>query len=223
MSAIKKAILNFFEEVSEAFNLKKNAIERVIEENRDYLDALSKLAMESEEGIKALKEYAETETPSLKEAVNSLAKTYEIMEQGRRNRVQELKNKFIIPMKELLTGFEEREKELEESTKAEKKMNKLKNKLEKAKSKPEEKKKPEKIESLEKEFKEAKEKYDKEKEEAQIAIKTFDKEKIETIQSIIKTITDVETTYHKNVLNSIDSVKEKAEAIDVKEATTPKT
>ncbi|TXT60732.1 MAG: BAR domain protein [Promethearchaeota archaeon] len=222
MSSIKKAIMNFFEDISNAFSLRKNAIEKVIDENRDYLDALLKVSEESEEGINALKEYAETETPSLKDAVHSLARTYEIMEQGRRDRVKKLKNKFIIPMEELLTGLEQREKELKESTKAEKKMNKLKEKLEKQKGKPEEKKNPEKIEKLEQEVKEAEQNYEKEKKEAKIANETFNTEKLETIQSIIRTISEVESEYHQAVLNSLDKVKQKAEAIDTKEGTSQK-
>lgn len=217
MSSIKKALANFFETVAEGLNIKKTGIERIIDENEDYLEELEKTTVESREGIKALKEYAKSETPSLQDAINSLADTYETMEDKRLERVKRLKNEFIVPLKELLTGLEAREKEMKEAQKAEKNMNKLADKVKKQKSKPPEKQKPDKIADLELEFDEAKAIYEKEREEAEIAIESFNEEKINTMKSIINSITDVEKDYHSSVLSTIDMTKAKAKAINVQE------
>ena len=165
----------------------------------------------------ALKGYAETETPSLEKAVNSLASTFEIIEKESTEKVKKLREEYIAPLKELLIGLQKLQTEQDEAQKATKEVEKAEKRLSKVQSKPTEKLKPNEMETAEAELKTAKEKATKEESDVKIATEKFNKNKLETMQTIIKNIVNIETVFHKKILDSVATVKIEAEAIKVDE------
>ena len=67
------------------------------------------------------------------------------------------------------------------------------------------------------ELKTAKEKAAKEEDDAKVAAEAFNKEKLETMQKVIKNMVDIETVFHKKILDSVATVGAKADAIKVEE------
>ena len=63
----------------------------------------------------------------------------------------------------------------------------------------------------------AKEKAAKEENDAKVAAEAFNKEKLETMQKVIKNMVDIETVFHKKILDSVATVGAKADAIKVEE------
>ncbi|MGV9172046.1 MAG: hypothetical protein ACOC35_05720 [Promethearchaeia archaeon] len=112
---MSKFLNNIVDTISSAMGIATNKIEEIIDENKDYLEVEKNLAKEHKEGIEALKKYANVETPSLKEAMSSLAGMYENVAQARKEKVEELQKRFITPMNELLEKFKTKKKELEEA------------------------------------------------------------------------------------------------------------
>lgn len=212
---MSKYLKSLVDTISSAIGIATNKIEEVISENKDYLDVEQKLAKEHKEGIEALKEYGNVETPSLKDAMNSLAGMYETVAQAREEKVEELQQNFISPMNELLEKFKTKKKELEEAEDAKKDYEKAQKKLDKLESKPEEKQKPEKISAAKVALEEAKKKYEKEEAEAKKATEKFNKEKLETMKSVLSDLTEAEKKFHQKALGLLETVRKKAEAIDV--------
>jgi len=73
------------------------------------------------------------------------------------------------------------------------------------------------MQTAETELKTAKENATKEESDVKVATEKFNKEKLETMQTIIKNMVDIETIFHKKILDSVATVKVKAEAIKVDE------
>ena len=57
----------------------------------------------------------------------------------------------------------------------------------------------------------------KEENDVKVATEKFNKEKLETMQTLLKNMVDIETVFHKKILDSVATVKVKAEAIKVVE------
>jgi hypothetical protein len=113
-------------------------------------------------------------------------------------------------LKKLQTEQSEAEKAAKELEKAEKSLNKTK-------SKPKEKLKPNEVELAESKLKAAKEKAMKEEKDVKLATEEFNKNKLETMQNVLKKIVDIEKSYHEKILLSIEKLKEKAEIIKIEE------
>jgi len=193
-----------------------NSIKRIIKENNQYLSAELEVVKESKEGIAALKEYAEKETPSLEDAIFTLANTFENIENCRQDKVTHLKEKFIAPLEELLDGFIAREQEIKEAEDAQKNIEKAKKTLEKEKLKHS-KGKLDKTTQAKANLNAAVERSRKEQEDVKDATEAFNKKKLETMQSILTNLVSVEQEYHEKILGLIGTVKEKAEAIKIEE------
>lgn len=215
MSGIKEKLASFVDTVADKLNITSNAIEDLIKENKQYIKAEKELSDEAEEGIQALKQYAMSESPSLKTAVTALADAYENMERSRMEKTEKLELQFIKPLEELLIGFEKRKEELKEAKKARKDFDKVKKKLEKEKSKPGEKQKPEKIKDLEVEYEEKERVCNKEDSEAKLATEEFNKKKLQTLKDIINSIVLIQEDFHEAAVDDFREVKTKADQIDV--------
>ena len=63
----------------------------------------------------------------------------------------------------------------------------------------------------------AKEKADKEEGDVKVATEEFNKLKLETMQKVLKNMVDIESVFHKKILDSMATVKVKAEAIKIEE------
>ncbi|MHA1242334.1 MAG: hypothetical protein ACTSQU_16360 [Promethearchaeota archaeon] len=192
-------------------------ISELIKESNQYINAEEKIAREIKRTVAALKDYAETETPSLGQAVESLASTFEIIEKEGTEKVKRLREEYIAPLNDLLIGLQKLQTEQNEAQKAKKEEEKAEKHLNKVKGKPTEKLKPNEMQTAETGLKSATEKADKEENDVKVATVEFNKVKLETMQKILKNIVDIETVFHKKILDSVATVKVKADAIKVVE------
>ncbi len=207
----------FLDNVSNTLGITNNRISELIKESNRYINAEEKVSKEIKQTVTALKSYAESETPSLGQAIGSLANTFEIIESERLDKVKKLRDEFIAPLNELLINLQKLQTEQGEAEKAAKVQEKVEKQLSKVKNKPKEKLKPNELENAESKLKAALEKSDKEKNDVKVATEEFNKAKLETMQKILKTMIDVESTYHQKILESISKLKEKTEAINIEE------
>ena len=72
-----------FKKFLDGLGIANNKINEIIKETNRYINAEENVSKETKDAVAALKSYAETETPSLKQAINSLANTFEIIETER--------------------------------------------------------------------------------------------------------------------------------------------
>jgi chromosome segregation ATPase len=206
-----------FKKLTDVLGITSNKISELIKESKQYIDAIENVTKEIKKTIAALKSYAETETPSLGQAVASLASTFEIIDKESTEKVKRLQEEYIAPLNELLTSLEKLQTEQKESQKAMKDLEKAEKHLSKVQSKPKEKLKPNEIQTAETELKAAKEKLAKEEADVKVAAEDFNKMKLETMQKILKNMVDIEDIFHKKILDSIATLGAKADAIKVEE------
>ena len=192
-------------------------ISELIKGSNQYLNAEEKVSSEIKKTVAALKSYAETETPSLGQAVESLATTFEIIEKEGTEKVKRLREEYIAPLNDLLIGLQKLQTEQNEAQKATKEVEKAEKHLSKVQNKSTEKLKPNEMQTAETGLKSAKEKADKEENDVKVATEEFNKVKLETMQAILKNIVDIETIFHKKILDSVATIKVKAEAIKIDE------
>ena len=207
----------FMDNLSNALGITSNKISELIKGSNQYINAEENITKEITKTVAALKSYAETETPSLGQAISSLASTFEIIEKENTEKVKRLREEYIAPLNALVISLQKLQTEQNEARKATKELEKAEKHLSKAQSKPKEKLKPNEIQTAETELKSAKEKSAKEESDVRVATEEFNKAKLETMQTILKKMVDIETVFHKKILDSVATVKVKAEAIKVDE------
>ncbi len=203
--------------LSDALGMTSNKISELIKGSNQYINAEEKVTKEIKKTVDALKGYAETETPSLGQAIGALASTFEIIEKESTEKVKRLREEYIAPLNDLLVGLKKLQTEQDEAQKATRVLQKAEKQLSKVQSKPKEKLKPNEIQNAETELSSAKDKAAKEENDVKVATEEFNKTKLETIQTILKNMVDIETVYKKKILDSVATVKVKAEAIKVDE------
>jgi len=206
-----------FKKFLDSLGIANNKISEIIKETNRYINAEENVSKETKDAVAALKSYAETETPSLGQAINSLANTFEIIEKERLDKVTKLRDEYIAPLNELVINLKKLQTEQSEAEKAGKELEKAEKSLNKARSKPKEKLKPNEVELAESKLNAAKEKVAKEESDVKLATEEFNKVKLETMQNVLKKIVDIEKIYHEKILQSIESLKEKAEVINIEE------
>ena len=153
-----------FKKFLDGLGIANNKINEIIKETNRYINAEENVSKETKDAVAALKSYAETETPSLGQAINSLANTFEIIEKERLDKVTKLRDEYIAPLNELVINLKKLQTEQSEAEKATKELEKAEKSLNKARSKPKEKLKPNEIELAESKLNAAKEKVAKEAE-----------------------------------------------------------
>ena len=203
--------------LTNVLGMTSNKISELIKGSNQYINGVENVTREIKKTVTALKDYAETETPSLGQAVNSLASTFEIIEKESTEKVKRLREEYITPLNDLLIGLKKLQTEQDEAQKATKEVEKAEKQLSKVQSKPKEKLKPNEIQTAETELKTAKTNATKEENDVKVATEKFNKEKLETMQTLLKNMVDIETVFHKKILDSVATVKVKAEAIKVVE------
>lgn len=218
MSKLREKLKSVVDTISDAVSSSSNAIADIIKENKQYLDSFSRVAKESLEGINALKTYAELETPALKTVVSTLARTYESLEEARKEKIEKLQANFIIPLEELLVAFKKRQEEIKNVEKTKKELDRAEKKYEKEKSKPEEKKDAVKLEAAKELYEETKLDFEREDKDSEIANNKFETEKSETFKKILKNIVNIEKDFHNKMLQKIKTLEEKTSTTNVKKA-----
>ena len=207
----------FVDNLTNAMGITSNKISEIIKESNQYINALENVAKEVKKTVAVLESYAETETPSLGQAISSLASTFDIIEKENGEKVKRLREEYIAPLNDLVISLQKLQTEQSEAQKAAKEVEKAEKSLTKVQNKPKEKLKPNELQTAEMELKTAKEKAAKEEDDAKVAAEAFNKEKLETMQKVIKNMVDIETVFHKKILDSVATVGAKADAIKVEE------
>jgi ABC-type transporter Mla subunit MlaD len=207
----------FMDNLTNALGITSNKISELIKGSNQYINAVENVTKEIKKTVATLKSYAETETPSLGQAVGSLASTFEIIENESTEKVKRLREEYIAPLNNLLISLQKLQTEQNEAQKAAKGLEKAEKHLSKVKSKPKEKLKPNEIQIAETELTTAKEKAIKEENDVKVTTEEFNKVKLETMQKVLKNMVDIETIFHKKILDSVATVKVKAEAIKIDE------
>ncbi len=207
----------FMDNLTNALGITSNKISELIKGSNQYINSVENVTKEIKKTVAALKGYAETETPSLGKAVGSLASTFEIIEKENTEKVKRLREEYIAPLNDLLIGLQKLQTEQDEAQKATRELEKAEKHLSKIQSKPKEKLKPNEIQTAETELKAAKNKAAKEEGDVKVATEDFNKVKLEGMQTILKNMVDIETVFHKKILDSVATVKVKADAINVEE------
>ena len=206
-----------FKKLTDALGITSNKISELIKESNQYINAVENVTKEIKNTVTALKSYAETETPSLGQAIGSLASTFEIIDKESTEKVKKLQEEYIAPLNELLISLEKLQTEQKEAEKATKELEKAEKRLNKAKSKPKEKLKPNELQTAETELTAAKDKAAKEESDVKAATEDFNRVKLETMQKILRNMVEIETIFHQKILDSVATVKAKAEAIKIEE------
>ena len=129
----------FLDNVSDAMGITDNKIKDIIKESNQYIKGEEAISKEIKNTVTALKSYAEVETPSLGQAISSLANTFEIIEAERSEKVNKLREEYIAPLNDLLINLEKLKTEQGEAEKAVKELEKAEKQLTKTKSKAKEK------------------------------------------------------------------------------------
>ncbi|MFX0012688.1 MAG: hypothetical protein ACFE9R_20425, partial [Candidatus Hermodarchaeota archaeon] len=78
----------FVDNLTNALGITSNKISEIIKESNQYINALENVAKEVKKTVAVLESYAETETPSLGQAIGSLASTFDIIEKERQRQLQ---------------------------------------------------------------------------------------------------------------------------------------
>ena len=212
-----KMFKKFMDNLTNALGITSNKISELIKGSNQYINAVENVTKEIKKTVAALKGYAETETPSLGQAVGSLASTFEIIEKESTEKVKRLREEYIAPLNDLLIGLQKLQTEQDEAQKATRELEKAEKHLSKVQSKPKEKLKPNEIQTAEAELKAAKDKNAKEENDVKVATEEFNKTKLADMQAILKNMVDIETVFHKKILDSVATVKVKADAIKIEE------
>lgn len=206
--------------IGEKFKLTNAALAGVIKENSEMLLANEKLSKESKEGIASLKNYANTETPAVKEAFNNISQALEQIEGNREKMVAQLRKDYIAPLNKLIEGWKTLQTEIKEADDAAKKLEGAKKDLEKVKAKPAEKKKPNEEEQAAAKLTAAQEKATKEGDDVAKATAKFNEEKIKALKDALNVLADSQKDFYAKAVQLLDGSKTKIAAIDVqKEAT----
>ncbi|MFX1237091.1 MAG: hypothetical protein ACFFAS_16005 [Promethearchaeota archaeon] len=194
-----------------------NEIQEIIKDFNDIIKIETNLVKASKARIASLQDYSKVETPTLREAIESLGETFENIDNAREEKIDQMHEKFLKPLNILLEEFKTLSTELKESEKAKKDLEKAKSKLSKLKGKPKEKLKPGQIESAETAVKDGEKRVEKEEAEAKAASQKFNQKKIETMKSVLEDIITTEKRFHEKVIGLINPAQEKAKAIDLDE------
>ena len=203
--------------LTNALGITSNKISELIKGSNQYINAEEKVTSEIKKTVVALKGYAETETPSLMQAINSLASTFEIVEKESTEKIKRLREEYIAPLNDLLIGLQKLQTEQNEAEKATRELEKAEKHLSKTQSKPKEKLKPNEMQTAEMGLKTAKDNATKEQNDVKVATEEFNKAKLEKMQILLKNMVDIQTVCHKKILDSVATVKVKADAIKIVE------
>ena len=203
--------------LTNALGITSNKISELIKGSNQYINAVENVTKEVKQTVSTLKSYAETETPSLGQAIQSLASIFEIIDKESMEKVNRLREEYIAPLNDLLINLQKLQTEQNEAQKATKGLEKAEKRLSKVKSKPKEKLKPNELQTAEAELESAKEKATKEENDVKLATEEFNKLKLETMQKVLNTMVEIESNFHKKILDSVATVKEKADAIKIEE------
>ena len=211
--SFKNKVKGFIDNISSKLRTKTTAIEHVIKVNNQYIDTELKLINDSQEGITALKNYADTESIELENIISSLKLTFKGIETLKKEKIEQLRKKFIIPLQEILDDYNAFTVKLNEADKAEKAAERLRVKFDRKKTK----KSHEDLEEAEFLLREAQDKYEKLSTEVEDMTESLSKEKIGKLLTILRGRIDIEKFFSEKSLELIKSILERYKALENEE------
>ncbi len=211
--SFKNKVKGFIDNISSKLRTKTTAIEHVIKVNNQYIDTELKLINDSQEGITALKNYADTESIELENIISSLKLTFKGIETLKKEKIEQLRKKFIIPLQEILDGYNALTVKLNEADKAEKAAERLRTKFDRKKTK----KSHEDLEETEFLLREAQDKYETLSSEVEEMSGSLSKEKIDKLLTILRGRIDIEKSFSEKSLELIKSILDRYKALENEE------
>ncbi len=211
--SFKNKVKGFIDNISSKLRSRTTAIEHVIKVNNQYIDTELKLIDDSQEGITALKNYADTESIELENIISSLKLTFKGIETLKKEKIEQLRKKFIIPLQEILDDYNAFTVKLNEVDKAEKAAERLRTKFDRKKTK----KSHEDLEETEFLLREAQDKYEKLSTEVEDMTGSISKEKIDKLLTILRGRIDIEKSFSEKSLELIKSIFDRYKALENEE------
>ena len=211
--SFKNKVKGFIDNISSKLRTKTTAIEHVIKINNQYIDTELKLINDSQDGIIALKNYADTESYELENAISSLKLTFKGIETLKKEKIEKLRKKFIIPLQEILDGYNALTVKLNEADKAEKTAERLRIKFDRKKTKKSQ------VDLEESEFllRDAQDKYEILKSEVEDMTESLSKEKMDRLLTILKGRIDIEKSFSEKSLELIKSILDRYRTLENEE------
>lgn len=211
--SFKNKVKGFIDNISSKLRTRTTAIEHVIKINNQYIDTELTLIKDSQEGIIALKNYADTESIELENAISSLKLTFKGIEALKREKIEKLRKKFIIPLQEILDDYNALTVKLNEADKAEKAAERLRIKYDRKKTK----KSQEGLEETEFLLREAQDKYELLSTEVKEITESLSKEKINKLLTILTDRIDIEKFFSEKSVELIKSILDRYKTLENEE------
>ncbi|MBN2150360.1 MAG: hypothetical protein JW839_02825 [Candidatus Lokiarchaeota archaeon] len=222
MSEVYQTMPSFFDKlkggVSDVFAKLANQdaeLKNAIDENKDFLDASSKLAKESTEAIDALKAFATNETPAVKEAYIAVSEVLATIEKSRTELVAKLETQFLGPLMKLADEYKKVSKATKEDESSAKDLKNAMQDLEKLKKKPAEKVKPGEVTQAEMKVTAAQNKASTDHESLAKITEEYAKLKVATLKEVIQTLVILEGEFYQIASSMLDGTKATIAAINV--------
>ena len=211
--SFKNKVKGFIDNISSKLRTKTTAIEHVIKINNQYIDTELKLINDSQDGIIALKNYADTESYELENAISSLKLTFKGIETLKKEKIEKLRKKFIIPLQEILDGYNALTVKLNKADKAEKAAERLQMKFDRKKTK----KSLVDLEETEFLLREAQDKYEILSTEVEEMTESLSNEKIDKLLTILRGRIDIEKSFSEKSLELIKSILDRYRTLENEE------
>ena len=211
--SFKNKVKGFIDNISSKLRTKTTAIENVIKINSQYIDTELKLIIDSQEGITALKNYADTESIELENIISSLKLTFKGIETLKKEKIEQLRKKFIIPLQEILDDYNAFTVKLNEADKAEKAAERLRMKFDRKKTG----KSHVDLEETEFLLREAQDKYETLSTEVEEMTESLSMEKIDKLLTILRGRIDIEKFFSEKSVELIKSILDRYKALENEE------
>ncbi|MHA1610589.1 MAG: hypothetical protein ACTSYU_00930 [Promethearchaeota archaeon] len=188
----------------------------LLKENRQMLEAELKLSYESAEGIQALKEYAEEESPALHDALIGTSEALNKIEENRKAMVNRIRVGFVRPFEKLVDEWKVVEIQKRELEQAKKLVEKAEKSLNKINAKSEDKRKDGEVEAAEENLQAANENLNQKSKIRKKKYKAFHSQKISVIKKSLRALITERKIFHEESLSVLDDVKVTLKIINVK-------
>ncbi len=211
--SFKNKVKGFIDNISSKLRTRTTAIEHVIKINNQYIDTELKLINDSQDGIIALKNYADTESIELENAISSLKLTFKGIETLKKEKIEKLRKEFIFPLQEILDNYNALTIKLDEADKAEKAAEKLRMKFDRKKTK----KSVVDLEETEFLLREAQDKYEILSTEVEEMTESLSKEKLDKLLTILRGRIDIEKSFSEKSVELIKSILDRYRTLENEE------
>ncbi len=208
---LKGGVSDFFANLTNQNAQLNNAID----ENKEFLEASSKLAKESTEAIEALKAFAANETPAVKEAYIAVSEVLGTIEKSRVELVTKLNAQFLGPLVKLAEEYKKVANATKHDESSAKDLKNATQDLEKLRKKPADKVKPGEVTQGEMKVTAAQDKASTAHDTMLKLTEEFARLKVATLKEVIQSIVILEGEFYQIASSTLDGTKGAIAAINV--------